>query len=142
MKEVIIAVKKEETLGLYITLSVVGLITCLIGCFVMDGMLFPLVIFGLIFLVIGVVPSWQILKMPKIIITFDGENLILPNSVTYPLKELTKVNYAQAHARGMTYQWGTIKLTFGEEELEYNYVADVEEVHDKLMKLRLEKTEG
>ncbi len=141
MKEVI-AVKKEETLGLYITLSVVGLITCLIGCFVMNGMLFPLVIFGLIFLAIGVVPSWQILKMPKIIITYDGENLFLPNNVTYPLKELTKVNYTQAHSRGMTYQWGVIKLTFGEEELEYNYVADVEEVHDKLMKLRLEKTEG
>lgn len=137
-----IAVKKEETLWLYMTISIVGLITCLIGCFVMNGMLFPLVVFGIIFLVIGVVPCWQISKLPKIIIAYDGEKLFLPNNESYPLKELTKVNYEQAHARGMRYQWGRIRLTFGEEELEYNYVADVEEVHDRLMKLRLTKTEG
>ena len=54
------------------------------------------------------------------------------------VNQLGRVNYRCAHARGIHYKWGKIILLLDGREIVYNNVADVEDVHNRLMELRLQ----
>ena len=92
---------------------------------------------GLALFVLGVIICIGILRTPKIIIQYDGEYLILREG-KFKINELGRVNYRQAHARGIHYSWGKITLALGGQEIVYKNVADVEQVHNRLMELRLQ----
>ena len=90
-----------------------------------------------VIVVVGVVICVGILRTPKIIIQYDGEHLILREG-KFKINELGRVNYRRAHARGFHYSWGKIILLLDGREIVYNNVADVEDVHNRLMELRLQ----
>ena len=90
-----------------------------------------------VIVVVGVVICVGILRTPKIIIQYDGEYLILREG-KFRVNQLGRVNYRRAHARGIHYSWGKIILLLDGREIVYNNVADVEQVHNRLMELRLQ----
>ena len=136
----IIARRKNGVLVLYSIMFILGLIV-----FVISGGLSGSSsseaenrwIAGLILMVVGGIISISVLRTPKIIIQYDGEYLILREG-KFKINELGRVNYRQAHARGIHYSWGKITLALGGQEIVYNNVADVEQVHNRLMELRLQ----
>ena len=136
----IIARRKNGVLVLYSIMFILGLIV-----FVISGGLSGSSsseaenrwIAGLILMVVGGIISISVLRTPKIIIQYDGEYLILREG-KFKINELGRVNYRQAHARGIHYSWGKITLALGGQEIIYNNVADVEQVHNRLMELRLQ----
>lgn len=133
----VIARRKDSLLMLYgiITLIGLGVMIATLGGGVRDTepRWFAS---GIVLFVVGAIICINILRTPKIIISFDGENLILPQG-RYALNELSKVNYRRAHARGIQYGWGKLFLTIDGRQFSYNNVAEVETVHDRLMELRL-----
>ena len=135
----VIARRKDSLLILY------GICTALGAMILMIALLKPFnfsiqksgtLAAGLVLFFVGGFICVQVLRTPKEIICFDGENLILPQG-KFALSELSNVNYHRAHARGVTYCWGRITLTINGQKFEYNSVADVEMVHNRLMELRL-----
>ena len=87
--------------------------------------------------IVGLVICVGILRTPNIIIQYDGEYLILREG-KFKVNQLGRVNYHRAHARGIHYSWGKIILLLNGQEIVYNNVADVEQVHNRLMELRLQ----
>ena len=136
----IIARRKNGVLVLYSIISILGLIV-----FVASGGLSGSSsseaenrwIAGLILMVVGGIICISVLRTPKIIIQYDGEYLILREG-KFKINELGRVNYRQAHARRSHYSWGKIILALGGQEIVYKNVADVEQVHNRLMELRLQ----
>ena len=135
----VIARRKNSLLTLW------GLITGLGGLMISVSLVKPFYIqsqktgmflIGLMFFGIGCVVLINILRTPKNIICFDGQNLLLPQG-KYPLKSLSNVNYRRARIKGVNYRWGRITLTINGQKFEYTGVEDVEKVHDRIMELRL-----
>ena len=90
-----------------------------------------------VIVIVGIIICVGILRTPKIIIQYDGEYLILREG-KFRVNQLGRVNYRCAHARGIHYNWGKIILLLDGREIVYNNVADVEDVHNRLMELRLQ----
>ena len=90
-----------------------------------------------VIVIVGIIICVGILRTPKIIIQYDGEYLILREG-KFRVNQLGRVNYRRAHARGIHYNWGKIILFLDGREIVYNNVADVEDVHNRLMELRLQ----
>ena len=90
-----------------------------------------------VIVIVGIIICVGILRTPKIIIQYDGEYLILREG-KFRVNQLGRVNYHRAHARGFHYSWGKIILLLDGREIVYNNVADVEDVHNRLMELRLQ----
>ena len=90
-----------------------------------------------VIIIVGIIICVGILRTPNIIIQYDGEYLILREG-KFKINELGRVNYHRAHARGFHYSWGKIILALGGQEIVYKNVADVEQVHNRLMELRLQ----
>ena len=136
----VIARRKNGVLVLYSIMSILGLIV-----FMTSGGLSGSSsseaenrwIAGLILMVVGGIICISVLRTPKIIIQYDGEYLILREG-KFKINELGRVNYHRAHARGLHYSWGKIILALGGQEIVYKNVADVEQVHNRLMELRLQ----
>ena len=137
----VIARRKNSLLVLYGIITLIGIIWLFFAC---RASLYESeidktgeILMGAVISVIGVMICLNVLLTPKIIVCFDGENLILPQG-RYAFSELSKVNYRRAHARGIHYNWGKLFLTINGREFSYNNVADVETAHDRLMELRLQ----
>ena len=90
-----------------------------------------------VIVIVGIIICVSVLRTPKIIIQYDGEYLILREG-KFRVNQLGRVNYRRAHARGIHYNWGKIILLLDGREIVYNNVADVEDVHNRLMELRLQ----
>ena len=90
-----------------------------------------------VIIIVGIIICVGILRTPNIIIQYDGEYLILREG-KFRVNQLGRVNYRCAHARGIHYKWGKIILLLDGREIVYNKVADVEDVHNRLMELRLQ----
>ena len=90
-----------------------------------------------VIIIVGIIICVGILRTPNIIIQYDGEYLILREG-KFRVNQLGRVNYRCAHARGIHYKWGKIILLLDGREIVYNNVADVEDVHNRLMELRLQ----
>ena len=135
----VIAKRKDSLLTLYGLITALGAIIVLVALvkpFTLQVQKLGTLAAGLVLLFVGGFICFQILRTPKEIICFDGQNLILPQG-KYPLKALSNVNYRLARIRGVNYRWGRIILTINGKKFEYTSVADVEMVHNRLMELRL-----
>ena len=136
----IIARRKNGVLVLYSIMSILGLIVFVASAGLSGSSSSEAEnrwIAGLILMVVGGIICISVLRTPKIIIQYDGEHLILREG-KFKINELGRVNYRRAHARGFHYSWGKIILALGGQEIVYNNVADVEQVHNRLMELRLQ----
>ena len=136
----VIAKRKDSLLFLYGGITALGAIILLIALikpFNLQIQKTSTLVAGLVLFFVGSFICANILRMPKEIICFDGENLILPQG-KYPLKQLSNVNYRHARIKGVNYRWGRIILTINGQKFEYINVADVESVHNRIMQLRLE----
>ena len=137
----VIAKRKKGLFALYCSVGLLGVFLFIVSMNLMredngaENILLALA--SLVVVVIGAVVCAGYLKTPQEVIRFDGSNLILREGV-FPVAALDKVNYTCAHARGLRYRWGKIVLKIGVQEIVYNYVADVEEVHNRLLDLRLQ----
>ena len=135
----VIARRKNSLLTLWGLITVLGglmIIVSLVKPFYIQSQKTGMFLIGLMLFGIGCVVLINILRTPKNIICFDGQNLILPQG-KYPLKSLSNVNYRRARIRGVNYRWGRITLTINGQKFEYTGVEDVEKVHDRIMELRL-----
>ena len=135
----VIAKRKNSVLTLWLFITGLGALMCIVALlkpFSFQSEKIGMFLIGLMLFGIGCVVLINILRTPKNIICFDGQNLILPQG-KYPLKLLSNVNYRRARIRGVNYRWGRITLTINGQKFEYTGVADVEKVHDRIMELRL-----
>lgn len=82
-----------------------------------------------------------ILRTPQVMITYENGKLYFANGVECSPQEIASVNYRRAHARGISYRWGKLIVTVHGQEIKYNYVADVEQAHDRILALMLEARE-
>lgn len=85
----------------------------------------------------GAICLWEYHKISKEIIQYDGEKLIFPQG-RYAPSEIINVTYRCARSRGFSHSWGKLTVTLSDKEIAYNYVADVEEVHNRLIQLKTE----
>lgn len=84
----------------------------------------------------------RIWRAPENVIVREGDNLILPDGIC-PLRELQNVICRRVNnARGWSARWGTIILQTTHGEKKYEYVADVEAVHNRLIELMMQTKEN
>ena len=92
---------------------------------------------GLTLLVTGLVICVLYLRTPKVVITYDGNKLSIGGQ-EYKPSQITSVNYRRARAKHTHYRWGSITVKISGKEYRYSFVADVEEVHNRLIALMKE----
>ena len=56
----------------------------------------------------------------------------------YRPAQIASVNYKCAHSRHRSYRWGKLMLSIGGDSYSCNFVAEVEEVHNRLIALMKE----
>lgn len=84
----------------------------------------------------------QIRRAPENVIVREGDNLILPDGVC-PLRELRNVICRRATSgRGLQARWGMIILQTAQGERKYQFVADVEAIHNRLIQLMMQTKEN
>lgn len=92
---------------------------------------------GLTLLVTGLVICVLYLRTPKVVITYDGNKLSIGGQ-EYKPSQITSVNYRRTRAKHTHYRWGSITVKISGKEYRYSFVADVEEVHNRLIALMKE----
>lgn len=143
----VIARKRGGLFGLYIFCAVFTLVLAAGGTVIIyfsdkhlaNGIIilvFSLVAFAISFKIVN-----DIVKTPQIIITYENGKLRCGNTEFSP-SQIVNVEYRRAHARGISYGWGRIKIILQNTTVTYDYVADVEQVHNRLIQLMLEKNKG
>ena len=135
----IIARRCGGVLALYLFSAVLGVVLCIlgIGSTAIDDAFLTCFIPGILVILVSVVVCIRYFTVPKEIIQYDGEKLIFPQG-RYAPSEIVNVTYRCARERGFSHSWGKLTVTLSDKEITYNYVADVEEVHNRLMKLKTE----
>ncbi len=147
----VIARTKKSLFWLYLgcgvfVLAVIGVGIGLCAAFGgIDTILAGIIPCALLVLFMFVLCLWfcvRIYRAPENIIVREGDNLILPDGVC-PLRELQNVICRRANnARGWSARWGTIILQTVYGEKKYEYVADVEAVHNRLIELMMQTKEN
>ncbi len=92
---------------------------------------------GLTLIVAGLIICIFYLRTPKVVITYDGNKLSIGGQ-EYKPSQITSVNYRRARARHTHYLWGSITVKIGGKTYRYSFVANVEEVHNRLIALMKE----
>ena len=143
---VVIARKKGSLKGAYITILVLGLSFILIALvdFIISSILgligtitaVFMLIAGITLVIFSVVYLIKISKVPEIIIIYENGELRFPDG-SCNITELKKVEYRQAHGRYHLAEWGKIILTLNDRTVEYDYVANVVQVHNVIIQLML-----
>ena len=91
-----------------------------------------LAVLGLVITAVSVFICIRYLCTPREVITYDGNKLCI-GKYEYSPSQLINVTYKRAHARHAQYRWGKITVHIGGQTHVYNFVADVEEVHNRLI---------
>lgn len=137
----LIARKKDGIVPAYILVGIGGLALIIYGITWFNkavSVTLVSLIGGLCLIAICVFYIVKISKTPEEIIRFDGEKLYFPEGSYYP-DQIEKVHYHQAHARGFRYySWGKLSVYFADKVLEYCFVEDVQDVHNRLLQLKME----
>ncbi len=136
----IIARRKGGLFFLYGFCGVVGvffLVLALIGSSLEQYERIGDLLIGLTLLVTGLVICVLYLRTPKVVITYDGNKLSIGGQ-EYKPSQITSVNYRRARAKHTHYRWGSITVKISGKEYRYSFVADVEEVHNRLIALMKE----
>lgn len=92
---------------------------------------------GVMMIVVSLVICVNYLRTPSTIIVYKDKKLMIKGK-EYTPTQITNVNYKCAHSRHHFYRWGKLMLTIGGESYSYNFVAEVEEVHNRLIALMKE----
>lgn len=112
----------------------------LLGVFVMvmglrselAELIYAAVIGGLLIVVCGYIWLCYLLQ-PKIVISYDGMgHLLLPHGKKLSVGSLTDVTFKCAEAKNITYKWGTVILTTASETRKCAYVANCEQVAERV----------
>lgn len=93
---------------------------------------FGLTVIGLVLIVCSLIICIRYLCTPREVITYDGNKLTM-GKVEFLPTQITNVTYRRAHARNVQYRWGKITVHICGQQITYNFVADVEEVHNRLI---------
>ena len=147
MREVI-ARRKDGLLTVYAMTAVVGIFCMLISAIIM--LLYPskslhaglisLFILGILFIPVSVVYIVKICKTPEEIIAYEKGVLYFPDC-TCSASEIKNVVYRCARGRYYSYHWGKIIIALEDRALKYDFVADVVDVHNRLIQLMMEAKE-
>lgn len=79
------------------------------------------------------------LRVPYEIVTVDNKGMLhLPKNVTLDPKDIIDVSYRRARGKGITYYWGEITIITRLESIEFDYVADCEDVSKELTRMMYE----
>lgn len=144
----IIARRKDGIIWMYVFTLVISLIAIIFPGFLIGGKKGSsitgvfLIVIGVICLIISVVVLIGIIRTPADIITRKDEFLCFPDGSSCNLSEIKQVNYRRASARGLQYKWGKIIIVLNDRTIIYNYVADVVQVHNRLIELMLKSKEN
>lgn len=148
MQEVI-ARRKNGLTGLAVFCAVLGFIFAgvSIGLIFMNGGDYIIIFSNVIFLLLGIFVIAvcfyvikDIKKTPQIILTYENGVLRHVNGTFSPL-QIKNVEYRRAHARGISYRYGYLKIFLEDQTLTFKYVANVEQAHNRLIQLMLESRE-
>ena len=134
----IIARRRNSVLilsGVFTLIGLVLLILVVKGHF-FYGKEWMYALIALLFLGLGASSCINILRTPEIIIKYDGEYLILREG-KFHISVLSNVNYKCANNRYTTFRWGKLTLHVNGKTIVYDYVDEVEYVHNRLIALRL-----
>lgn len=148
----VIARRKEGLLALYIAVAVV-FIPLFFGPYMMmhfvdslDGnpWFYAMLFLGVVCVGIFIWVIVGIIRTPRVAIAYENGKLYFGNGFSCTPQEITSVNYRRSHARGISYRWGRITVTLQGQTIKYDYIADVEYAHDRILQLMLEakKKEG
>ena len=91
-----------------------------------------LLIMGIFVIVVSLYICVKYLCTPREIITYDGNKLYI-GKYQYSPSQITNVTYRCARSKGWHYRWGKITVHLGVEKHTFNFVADVEETHNRLI---------
>ena len=131
-----LAYKKHGAGALYIIITIIGVISMLIGVAIDD---IKFVIMGLAAAILCGILSIQYLTIPsEVIVLCEDGTLILKKGVRIKLEDLVDVSYRRASARGIQYRWGSITLTTKIKKFKFGFVADCEDVAKDLTRLMYE----
>lgn len=139
----IIASKKGGLLGLYFFSLVVSFVMLVAGIvvpvFISEALIFALfAVAGVVLVCVSGYIIYGIINTPQIIVAYENGKLRCGNLEFLP-SQIKNVEYRPAHARGISYRWGKLKIFLDGRTLSFNYVADVEMAHNRLIQLMLEK---
>ena len=91
-----------------------------------------LAVLGLVIMAVSAVVCIRYLRTPREVITYDGNKLYI-GKYEYSPSQINNVTYRRAHARHAQYRWGKITVHIGGQTHAYDFVADVEEAHNRLI---------
>ena len=87
-------------------------------------------------IIYSIVQIVRVAKTPRTIITYENGVLKFADGLQCSPRELERVNYRRAVTRrAIFYTWGILIITVKGQTHKYRYVANVEEVHDRLIDL-------
>ena len=144
MREVI-ARRKEGLITIYVISIVLGVLCLLISAIFLMlrpsssvfACLLALFIVGIVLIPVCVVYIVRISNTPEEIIVYENGVLHFPNC-TCRLSEIRNVEYRFARGRRLSYSWGNITIILEDRALKFDFVADVVDVHNRLIQLMLE----
>ena len=97
-----------------------------------------LIVLGAVLIAASVVVLVQICRLPEVIAVREGDELVFLGE-RCRLCEIARVEYRRAHMRYGTYAWGKLMVAVRDgREISCNYVADVEQAHNRLIDLMRE----
>ena len=110
---------------------------------VTSGEIYLIIPAGIFFALFGVLIYMviHVQKIPAVLITYNQGKLYFADGLECTPHELTNVTYKRVASRGIYYSWGTLNVTVNGTEHKYQYMADVVDVHDRLLELMLEARE-
>lgn len=134
----LIARRCGGVLALYLFAAALGVVLCIlgIGSTAIDDAFLTCFIPGILVILVSVVICIRYFTVPKEIIQYDGEKLIFPQG-RYAPSEIKNVTYYLGRKRYLGN--GSLKVYMTDAQVfSFAFVANVEEVHNRLIELRLQ----
>ena len=89
---------------------------------------------GVLVAVLGVRYFVKAMRTPEIICEREGDRIVFLGE-QIPLKDLLNVRCRRAHSRYGAYRWGSLTVEYAGGSVKCDFVAEVENVHDRLIAL-------
>ena len=136
----VIAKRKKGIWLLYVFTLIVALFIPTISTIVPKGNGIAFVIFSPIWLtisIISIVILVQYKYTPDNAILYNkSEKAIYVRNTRIYLNEIEDLSYVRAHARGIRYKWGTVKIKTNNSKHVVRYIADCKNVCERLTHLK------
>ena len=93
-----------------------------------------LIVAGVLVAVLGAVYFVKAMRTPDVICEREGDHILFLGN-TIPLKDIINVRCRRAHSRYGAYRWGSLTVEYAGGSVKCDFVAEVENVHDRLIAL-------